>query len=36
MQGMGFSHETGCDAALRHDNMLAVGLAMQEEYDECF
>jgi hypothetical protein len=34
--GLGFGPATGVDVAMQHDGMLAVGLAMQEEFDHEF
>lgn len=31
----GFGCTTGVDSAMNHEGMLAIGLAMQEEFNEC-
>lgn len=31
----GFGCTTGVDSAMNHEGMLAIGLALQEEYNDC-
>lgn len=35
LASMGFGPDTGTDVALRHEGMIAYGLQLQEEYDQC-
>jgi len=35
LASMGFGPDTGTDVALRHEGMLAYGLQLQEDYEQC-